>query len=69
MRFGKRIAKRPNSLEDRELRAKIVEFLNERIRGNDRLAAVYRRGITAKWLSWSKNRAGIEQSVKKESHA
>jgi hypothetical protein len=63
-RFGRRIARYPDWHRDTKFRARIIAFLIERIRGDNRLAFVYPRGITGKWLSWSKNRAGIEKAAK-----
>jgi hypothetical protein len=68
-RFGKRIAVDPNWRNDPKLRAKIVGVLNERIGNTGRLAAVYPRRISGKWLSWSKNSGAIENLVKGEKHA
>jgi hypothetical protein len=68
-RFGKRIAKLPDWHRDPKLRAEIIEFVNERTTEVDSLRTVYRRPLTGKWLSWSKNRGGIESAVKGKVHA
>lgn len=68
-RFGKHIAEQPNWHRDVKLRTKIVDSLNRRIAKRNKLASVYERGLTDKWLSWAKNRDGIEEAVKGKVHA
>jgi hypothetical protein len=68
-RFGKRIAKTPNWHRDPKLRAEIIQFMNARIADRDSLRSVYRASLTGKWLSWPKNRNGIEKVVKGRIHA
>jgi hypothetical protein len=68
-RFGRRIAKTPNWYRDPRLRAEIIEFVNERIVNSNSLASVYRKRLTGKWLSWFKNRDGIEKALKGKVHA
>jgi hypothetical protein len=68
-RFGKRIAEQPNWYRDSKVRAEMVGFLNEQIAKSHHLLSVYRRQLTGKWLSWPKNRDGIERAVKGRIHA
>jgi hypothetical protein len=68
-RFGKRIAKTPDWYRDPKLRAEITQFMKARIEDRDSLRSVYRASLTGKWLSWSKNRYGIEEIVKGRIHA
>lgn len=69
-RFRKRIAKQPNWCRDSRVRAEMIGFLNEQIAKSHSLLSVYRRELTGKWLSWSKNRDGIERAaVKGRVHA
>ena len=68
-RFANRISRRADWHRDLKLRATVLEFLNQRI-GKDRgLKAIYGDGITGKWLSWSRNRKGIEEAVKRSVYA
>jgi hypothetical protein len=68
-RFGRRIGRTPNWYRDPRLRAEIIEFVNERIRNSNSLVSVYRKRLTGKWLSWFKNRDGIEKALKRKVHA
>lgn len=68
-RFASRIAKTRGWSQDQKLRTAIVEFLNDRIQGNESLMSVYPHGVTGKWLSWAKNRSGIETALKGKSDA
>jgi hypothetical protein len=67
--FKNRIANHPNWHGDPKLRAGIIELLNERIADDESLRTVYRHPLTGKWLSWSKNRRGIEDAAKGKNHA
>jgi hypothetical protein len=67
-RFGTRLAK-PDCQRDQQLKATIVDFLNDRIKKTDGLRSVYLHGVTTKWLSWSKNWKGIEEAAKGKTHA
>jgi hypothetical protein len=67
--FGKRIAKEPNWYRDPKVRTEVIDFLNQQINNSDSLLTVYRRWLTGKWLSWSKNRDGIERAAKGKIHA
>lgn len=67
-RFRKRISKCRDWHRDAKLRAEIVDFLNEQLGENVSLLRVYRRWLTGKWLSWSKNRDGIERAVRGKVH-
>jgi hypothetical protein len=62
-RFGSRIANRPGWNRDAKLRREIIAFLNEQIGKSEGLRSVYPRGITGKWLSWDKNRRGIQSAT------
>ena len=64
--FSKRISKEPNWHKDPKLRAAIIGFLNDRIKEGRSLSSTYPHGITGKWLSWSKNRRGIEKTANRE---
>lgn len=63
-RFGKRLLKTSDWRSNRQFKTAIVDFLNSQIKGTDSLKSVYPRGITGKWLSWSKNRDGIEKTAR-----
>ena len=62
--FRKRVAKDPKWYRDATLKARIMAFAESRIAGNDSLRSVYRHSLTGKWLSWAKNRIGIERVAK-----
>lgn len=70
-RFGKWIVKQPNWYRAAapRVRAEMIDFLNEQITSSHSLLSVYRHRLTGKWLSWSKNRDGIERAVKGRIHA
>jgi hypothetical protein len=68
-RFGKRITKDPDWYRNPAVRTGIVSFLNKQIEGSTSMRAVYPRGVTGKWLSWSKNRVSIEKIAKGKIHA
>lgn len=68
-RFGKSIAKNPAWHRSPAMRVGIVGFLNEQIERSESLRGVYPRGVTGKWLAWSKNRIGIENAAKGRVHA
>lgn len=68
-RFGKRIVKSPDWHRDPKLRSAIIGFVNQQIAKRHGLLSVYRHSLTGKWLSWSKNRDGIERAAKGKLHA
>ncbi|MGA2148179.1 MAG: hypothetical protein ABSH49_24790 [Bryobacteraceae bacterium] len=63
-RFGRKTSRYVNWHQDPKFRSEIVDFLNKQIMRTDSLRRVYRRPLTGKWLSWSKNRDGIENAAK-----
>jgi hypothetical protein len=65
-RFKTQLLKTANWHREPKFKAKIVEFLQRRIERSDSLKRAYPSGITGKWLSWSKNRNGIDKSAKGE---
>lgn len=68
-KFSRRIRNNPQWSSDTELKQQIVDYLNTKITSDrELLTKVYRakgrKGITAKWLGWSKNRNGITSALK-----
>jgi hypothetical protein len=63
-RFGRRIRSNDNWAQDAALKEQLVECLNSEISADPELSRVYRAGVTKKWLSWAKNRRGIEAAVR-----
>jgi hypothetical protein len=68
-KFAEQLLRTPAWHRRPELKSKIVEYLNAKIKRSEELSAVYmtepRKGITGKWVARSKNRIGIEAAVKK----
>lgn len=66
-RFKRKLLKTPDWHRDVALRTEVLEFLNEQIERTDSLKRVYPNGVSGKWLSWFKNRNGIDRAVREES--
>jgi hypothetical protein len=54
-KFANQITAAPNWPIDAKLKEKVVLYLNDEIHRSDSLKAVYRDGITGKWLARSEN--------------
>lgn len=62
--FKKAINKDPEWFADPSLKERIVTHVNDAISKSDELRAIYRAGITAKWLAYAENRRGINAAVR-----
>jgi hypothetical protein len=65
-KFAKQIRSSPDWHQQKELKVRLANFLNTRIERSDALRAVYRDGITAKWVSRFENWNAIETAAKGE---
>ena len=62
-KFAKQIRSTPRWHQQKELKDRIAAFLNAKIE-RSALGAVYKRGITGKWVARSENWNGIETALK-----
>lgn len=63
-KFAKQIRNTPRWHQQKELKDRIAGFLNAKIERSESLGAVYKRGITGKWVTRSENWNGIEAALK-----
>lgn len=63
-KFAKQIRSTPRWHQQKELKDRIADFLNAKIERSGSLGAVYKGGITGKWVARSENWNGIETALK-----
>jgi hypothetical protein len=63
-KFAKQIRSTSRWHQQKELKDRIADFLNAKIERSDSLGAVYKKGITGKWVARSENWNGIETTLK-----
>ena len=64
MKYAKQISGTPDWHTQKALKNAIASFLNAKIERSESLRAVYKRGITGKWVARSENWNGIETALK-----
>jgi hypothetical protein len=63
-KFARQIRSTSRWHQQKELKDRIADFLNAKIERSELLGAVYKRGITGKWVARSENWNGIETALK-----